>query len=447
MQPQQINTALAHYSYQPLEFSKSGALVDERQLDAVGALAGNVSDLIVVSHGWNNTMDQAQELYGELAVRFDELRDAGREPGLAGRTLGVVGVLWPSKRFAEADLIPGGAAGLANEDPVLTAELLAMRGAFSAPGADAALAEAAGLVGELNTSPTARRRYADLLRSLVTHAGDEASDPDTEFFSMDGADLMDQLDQLNAEDLLEPPGPSGQQGGAMMVPVGAGLPGDPQGEAARIDLIGGLLGTGRSLLNYTTFYEMKTRAGSIGATGLAPVLQDRVIGRTRLHLVGHSFGARLVTAAATSLPTSAAVRSISLLQGAFSHYAFAHDWAPGQDGMFRRLVTSNRLTGPMLVTHTRNDTAVGVAYALASRIAGQVATAIGDASSRYGGLGSNGAQLTPEAVPGQLLDVTDNYSLAAGKVYNLRADDFIADHGAVKGPQVAHAILTAVTAT
>lgn len=447
MQPEQIDTALAHYCYQPLEFSKSGALVDERQVDAVGELAGQVTDLLVVSHGWNNTMDQARDLYGELAVRFDELRDTGREPGLADRNLGMVGVLWPSKRFAEADLIPGGAAGLAHQDPVLTAELLAMRGAFSAPGADAALAEAAGLVGELNTSPAARRRYADLLRSLVTHAGDEVSDPDTEFFSMDGAELMDQLDDLNPEDLLEPPGPPGEQGGAMMVPVGAGMPDDPQGYAARINLIGGLLGTGRSMLNYTTFYEMKARAGTIGATALAPVLQDQVIGKTRLHLVGHSFGARLVTAASSSLPTSAAVRSISLLQGAFSHYAFAENWSPGHDGMFRRLVTSSRLAGPMLVTHTRNDTAVGVAYAIASRIAGQVAAAIGDASSRYGGLGSNGAQLTPEAVPGELLDATGDYSLAAGKVYNLLADRFISDHGAVKGPEVAHAILAAVMAT
>jgi hypothetical protein len=55
----------------------------------------------------------------------------------------------------------------------------------------------------------------------------------------------------------------------------------------------------------------------------------------------------------------------------------------------------------MIITHTRRDTAVGMAYAIASSVAGQASSAIGDADSPYGGLGSNGAQHTPEAEDGQ----------------------------------------------
>jgi hypothetical protein len=101
----------------------------------------------------------------------------------------------------------------------------------------------------------------------------------------------------------------------------------------------------------------------------------------------------------------------------------------------------------MIVTHTRNDRAVGIAYALASRLARQVASAIGDARSRYGGLGSNGAQHTPEAQRGDLLDATHRYSFARSQVYNLLADHYIANHGDVTGQAVANAVLAAITST
>ncbi len=60
-------------------------------------------------------------------------------------------------------------------------------------------------------------------------------------------------------------------------------------------------------------------------------------------------------------------------------------------------------------------------------------------------MGSNGAQRTPEAIPdGTLLDVGGRYQYAPKRVANLKADDFIRDHGDVTGQQVAYAILTAM---
>ena len=196
-------------------------------------------------------------------------------------------------------------------------------------------------------------------------------------------------------------------------------------------------------LNLTTYYQMKQRAGLVGERGLAPALDAVVSSGQRLHLVGHSFGARLVTAAAARQQHP--VSSICLLQAAFSHYAFAKDWKPGHDGAFRDVLSQDRLTGPMIVTHTRNDRAVGIAYALASRLARQVASAIGDARSRYGGLGSNGAQRTPEANQEDLHEATHRYGFAKGRVHNLLADRYIASHGDVTGQAVANAVLAAIT--
>jgi hypothetical protein len=190
---------------------------------------------------------------------------------------------------------------------------------------------------------------------------------------------------------------------------------------------------------------MKRRASLVAQTGLAPVLAEVVRPGQRLHLIGHSFGARLVTATAAA-PLCPAVTSISLLQGAFSHYAFAKDWQPGSDGAFRAAIAPGHLLGPMIVTHTRNDHAVGLAYALASRLARQTASGIGDADSPYGGLGSNGALRTPEAIAGELLPAAATYRFLAGRIHNLLADDYIKGHSDITGIEVANAVLSAITA-
>src|SRR6185312_745764 len=140
-----------------------------------------------------------------------------------------------------------------------------------------------------------------------------------------------------------------------------------------------------------------------------------------------------------------------LLQGAFSHYGFAADWdlnTPGpQPGLFRADVVDRRVTGPVLITHTANDLAVGIAYAVASRLANQIDTGIGGPDDRYGGLGRNGALRTDEALAGALLPVGGAYPWQPHRPHNLLADAFVADHSDVKGHEVAYALLSAAAAT
>src|SRR5574341_2481816 len=105
------------------------------------------------------------------------------------------------------------------------------------------------------------------------------------------------------------------------------------------------------------------------------------------------------------------------------------------------------VSGPTMITCTPNDIAVGQAYPIASRIANQAASAIGDKDDLCGGIGRNGAQHTPESVEAELLPVPSTYQLEARKIYNLHADAFISDHGDVTGPEVAQAMLAAVAAS
>ena len=167
----------------------------------------------------------------------------------------------------------------------------------------------------------------------------------------------------------------------------------------------------------------------------------------KLHVVGHSFGARLVTSLALGKegvqPQKFA--SMTLLQAAFSHNGFADKFTT--TGFFRAVVSDHRITGPILVTCTANDKAVGLAYPLASLVAGQNASVFGGPTDPFGGLGRNGAQNTTEAVAGELLPVGSAYDFKAGAVFNLNADKVISGHSDICKPEVAYAMLISVATT
>ncbi|MEM8934677.1 MAG: hypothetical protein AAGE94_26010, partial [Acidobacteriota bacterium] len=137
--------------------------------------------------------------------------------------------------------------------------------------------------------------------------------------------------------------------------------------------------------------------------------------------------------------------SMVLLQAAFSHHGFAPLSGGRPQGIFRRAVAVPKVSGPIFVTHTANDRAVGLAYPIASRIASQRAQSLGGPDDIYGGLGRNGARDTPEAIFGTLQPVGVPYQLAAGRrIHNLLADDFISGHSDIKGREVAHVLLSAI---
>ncbi len=215
------------------------------------------------------------------------------------------------------------------------------------------------------------------------------------------------------------------------------------------DLGDGILSGVRRFMNMTTYYRMKERAGTVGANGVANVI-DKVRSKfpqLRLHLVGHSFGGRVVAAATDAIGGKHKIDSLTLLQAAFSHNGLAPKFDGKRDGFFRKIVTGKKVRGPILVTCTKNDKAVGIAYPLASRLAGQNAAALGDENDVYGGIGRNGAVKTPEAIQGSLLAAQGTYVFAGGKIYNLNADAFIGDHSDICRPQVAWAVAGAIAKT
>ncbi|MEA2687646.1 MAG: hypothetical protein QOD51_253 [Candidatus Eremiobacteraeota bacterium] len=425
-----------------VEFDRDGKLVDPASIGRLTAMVENaaITDLFVMSHGWNNNMTEARALYDTVFKSVATQLDDPKNAGIRDRVFGVMAVLWPSKRFTDESAIPGGAAsaGDARGDQ-LRQGLSELQDAFPERAAD--LDEAKKLIDSLESNERAQDRFVEILAAVMQ----PPSQTDV------GMDSVPSAMKTRKGDVLR----------SLQGPVGVRKPRSfDGGGAAEVGTHGGAADLGgffRSIkdaalgaLNVTTYFTMKERAGKIGEA-LAPLL-DKLRGSAktpRLHLVGHSFGARLVTSAANHAQQP--VATLSLLQAAYSHYGFAKsfDGTAGHDGFFRNVVAQHKVSGPIIITHSVQDKAVGLAYPIASRIGGQIAAALGDANDPFGGMGRNGAQKTPEVpnVNAALLPVGADYTLANGVPNNLQGDTIITSHGDIGKPAVTYAVLRSIART
>ncbi|MEU6893759.1 serine-threonine protein kinase [Streptomyces sp. NPDC046557] len=342
------------------------------------------TDLLVFAHGWNSEPTTSTLLYDRFFAPF---------PGLVGPEvrLGYAGVLWPSIRFADEpipDFDPRGLAGALAEPGLGTALDPGTRRALGQfwPGRRTELDRIAELLEDRPESEAAFVEFGALVRELagvasVSTAGGE------DVPAMFTEDVLDVCRRFT-EALIEAGGAAGGAGG------------EPGG--AELSLGGGLRalwGGAKEVLRQATYYEMKKRAGVIGERGLGPVLARLAAHRPtlRVHLIGHSFGGRVVSFCLRAVPGSARyVKSLTLLQGAFSHYAFTdrlpHDKSRG--GMLHGL--QRMVDGPVVACHSPYDTALKVFYPLASRMAGDSAGVLG-LDERWGAVGHDGVQAVPGA--------------------------------------------------
>lgn len=450
------------YPFFPVQFTKHGAVFAPAEVDALMSIittAENApTDLLLLSHGWNNNMDEAKSLYSELAAVIKPQIDAN--PVLKERRFVICGVLWPSKKFEDKDLIPAGAASL---DEAVTADDLKrkihdFRSLYAAaewPSADEAAPadfdEIEKLMDTISDDPADQEQAVNLIRNLLPKDAASSDDASDVLFDTKTSVVINKVSKR-----LNPPAVPAGNGAAAIDPFRSVAESGLGGAAGFRDVLGGIKAGFLHLLNYATYYMMKARAGTVGVQGLSPLVQKLRGSRPnlRIHMIGHSFGCRAVAAAINALPENenSLADTVLLLQGAFSHNGFANATDNVDRGAFRDVVEKQKVRGPILITHTRNDQAVGIAYPIASRINGVTAASLGDANDKFGGLGSNGAQTkdsTPERVSGLLLPVGGEYPFA-GSVdpstpFNLKSDDFIKNHSDIKHPAVGFALAVAMS--
>ncbi|MEV6671593.1 serine-threonine protein kinase [Streptomyces sp. NPDC051162] len=358
--------------YWELTFDTDGD-VDPAERDALiaGVARQGVTDLVVFAHGWNNDRSGATRLYSEFFAPFPGLL-AG---AAGGERLGYAGVIWPSMDFPDEPIphFPSSAAAVAPPgdglDPATRQALVRVL-----PCEEAVVDRLARLLAERPEDPARLAEFVTTVRGLATALPPGATDLG--------------------------PGPLP----AMLTADAQAVCGSFADAVAHTGALSAeLLGDGLKrlwhgayeLLRQISYYTMKRRAGTVGGHGLGPFLGLLAGSRpgVRVHLVGHSFGARLVSFALSGLPDGRSpVASLTLLQGAFSHYVFASSlpFATDQGGALSGLY--DRVNGPVVCCHSSHDTALGVLYPLASRLSGDDDSVLGLDDSRWGALGHDGMQ-------------------------------------------------------
>jgi len=123
-------------------------------------------------------------------------------------------------------------------------------------------------------------------------------------------------------------------------------------------------GVSLSPLYALSFWFMKRRAGQVGERLgrelLAPVFGMLGDSAPRLHLIGHSFGAKLVSSAVLG---GLRPESLVLLLAAFSAYAFAEE-VPGskRPGYYRRVITERMVGDRIVALRSDHDRALSRLY-------------------------------------------------------------------------------------
>jgi hypothetical protein len=407
-----------------------------------GVKDAGITDLIVFSHGWNTAPGSARALYqrffGLLAGQLDQV-PAGRPV-----TVGLAGVIWPAQLWpdqpipdfpATAAARPGGAASLSEATDATQAEpasaaldsetLATLKALF--PAAAGPLDTMAGILDNGTPSADAITTFHEALAAfsqLAAVPGDDGEGDPATPAPGEGQPRM----------LRDEPMALFQRYRDALQASGVAVAGG-DGQAGIGDSLRGILNGAKEALRQATYWQMKNRAGVVGQRGLGPLLGRLDATRVRVHLVGHSFGARLVSFALAGLPSGPSpVRGVTLLEGAFSHFAFASPlpFDASRKGALAGMLA--RINGPLVVCFSSHDSAVGTFYPLASFAAQEDAAAANDALFRWGGMGADGAQGVSARLDGiQPAGPGTAYRFTAGQALNVDASDVVRKGGPPSG--------------
>jgi hypothetical protein len=412
-----------------------------------------ITDVFFASHGWKGDVPAAIEQHdrwmGEMVRSPD--RDAMLKAHPEFKALNI-GLHWPSLPFGDENLPKAGPAPVLGADTDVDAEV----DRFASVLADTPKARAAiRTIVEANGRDTgSRTELPDAVRAAyktlfaeakLSGKGDDPGAPPGEDHPGFDAEKMYEATRNAETDAAA----RAQKKAGEMVLGGGGF----------FDKLKGLL---VSPLQQASFWKMKKRARVVGEGGIHSLLDSlmRTAGDdVHFHLMGHSFGCIVVSAAVAGPPGKPTlprgVDTLFLVQGALSLWSFCPDipFARGTAGYFRRIIDKGLVRGPIITTRSRFDIAVGKLYPPAADLANEVILAAD--LPKYGGIGTFGAQgLGAAATDSVMSPATQSYSFAPNHVYNLEASGIIKDGGGFSGahsdiahPEVAHVLWQAVAAS
>lgn len=409
--------------YFKLFFDDRGNLQDVTNhttiIDAIVSSPEPVTDLWIFAHGWNNDLQSATDTYDKWVSRMREVqKEKVKDPTYNPL---FVGVYWPSKAW----------------DNTIVQKV-------ASPAAPTRGETTGGGVGEFemggNPSP-----------QLVAASGPTIDAEEKDLFVADYRPVMDP-EGIYGEDydrdfgrlytlMAQPQPPADQEIREFVRILKKYETPDPHIDpierqnisSVPVEVVVNRLkesqryesfsahGVLQKLFGVFSFWKMKGRAAIVGENGVYRFLVDvkKALSqhgqRIRIHLLGHSFGAKLVTAAI--YPAAGArdvecplVDTLVLLLGAFSQFSFssAIPVETGAGGRYASVVERGVVANPVIAIYSRYDTANKDLYPLGMRLAApanryemggpdETLETYQPSKDRFGAIGANGAQGLNEA--------------------------------------------------
>jgi hypothetical protein len=395
---------------------------------------GGFSHVFVFSHGWNNNWADAVTSYEGFISGFSEMsKRQGLSTNPAYKPL-LVGIFWPAISL------------------VLPWERAPQ---FAAAGAAPLSADA--------------DRFADDHdRSVTEIASGLRAEDVPKFYELASAQSLTDTQARELARLILPTLPEGDEGGT--APAGADdLVGAWKLAAARTPGTGGatfdvddeesfgtvgpvpggapqpasLLGSldPRNAIRMATVWKMKDRAGRVGATGVHELLRD-VLGAcdSAVHLVGHSYGAKVALSAIAAAALPRPVTSALLLQPAVSYLCFAAD-SDGEQHPGGYRVALDRVKQPVAATFSSRDVPLAHLFHLAVRRKsdiGEQRIAAGPPNrfAALGGYGAGGLAAAEGRVITPKLEGAPygEFTIPGVRVVSIQGTQQISGHGDISNP-------------
>lgn len=431
------------FPYYIIPYDKEGFCEGPKTLEHLLNHCSEYSDIFLFSHGWNNDWSVATGRYESFINGYQELRKKLKLPVPNNYKPLLVGIFWPSQALAwfESETGPDIAAASPEKQDKASDEMSRTLRDIAAN----LPADQKERFYELFQSETLDKKEAEELAQMLAHL----TEPDSE----DGvARKAEAADLLGAAAALSTPEPDLEEIGT------AGTAGGTPQAAGWGDFLGKL--DPRNLIKPFTVWQMKDRAGKVGS-GVANLLQEllkrsatqdpSIKPGTRIHLIGHSFGCKVVMTALSRMKKPVRkVESALLLQPAVSQYCFASKGkVPDREvaGGFHNVL--ERVERPILSTYSAHDNALTKMFHLAVRRHDDLGelqpSAAGETPSRYGALGGFGPQ--PDFPSLQILDPVNKYTLNNGsKVIGINGSRTISGHGDISNESTWWALYVLATA-
>jgi hypothetical protein len=411
-----------------IPFDKEGRCEAPRTRDALleDVRTGGYTDVYLFSHGWNNDWLVATNRYRHFRNGYIQMRVENALPMNRSYRPLLVGVYWPGVVLTTAGERPPQMAG-AGDTAVMDEEVEDYQGAVR------------GLAARVPGDRV--ERFYDLAQreSLTEAEAAELAELVAPLYRTD--DDVEWSQQPAPADVLEAwrtqrEGAGGEEDLDDFGTVDGGAGGGPQAA-------GGIFGFDpRVIVRVATVWQMKDRAGVVGRQGVGPMLNGiRQRTDARLHLIGHSYGCKVLMSAmlAADALDAQPADSLLLLQPAVNHLCFA-DRVPEMDvpGGYHSVL--DRVRQPVLTTYSAHDAALTKFFHVALRRSGdrgELRAAADGPPSVFAALGGYGPRAVRYATV-EVRDVKQPYpelrAPGAPRVLAVNGTRTISGHGDISNP-------------